>query len=324
MDKEPCACILEPEDKTAPDAVIETLKPYRGTQAFEAMANAKGANFESAQDYIKASYDAGLTDEFIVPAVKSGYAPMSKNDAVICFNFRTDRARQISEMFLKTGMVKYFGFTRYEEGVPCIFSPREVKNTIGEYLSKSGLKQLRIAETEKYAHVTFFLNAGAEKPFENESRMIVNSPKVKTYDLAPEMSAEEVTTSVLEAINSGKYDVIFINYANPDMVGHTGNFGAATQAVEKVDECIGRVCELVRKSGGVTVITADHGNAEKMIGENCEVFTAHTTSKVPFVIDGFDCKLKSSGSLCDIAPTLLEILKIKKPAEMTGQSLIEN
>lgn len=296
----------------------------RTTQAFEAMANAKGASFESAQDYIKASYDAGLTDEFIVPAVKSGYVPMSKNDAVICFNFRTDRARQISEMFLKTGMVKYFGFTRYEEGVPCIFSPREVKNTIGEYLSKSGLKQLRIAETEKYAHVTFFLNAGAEKPFENESRMIVNSPKVKTYDLAPEMSAEEVTTSVLEAINSGKYDVIFINYANPDMVGHTGNFGAATQAVEKVDECIGRVCELVRKSGGVTVITADHGNAEKMIGENGEVFTAHTTSKVPFVIDGFSCKLKSSGSLCDIAPTLLEILKIKKPAEMTGQSLIEN
>lgn len=296
----------------------------RTTQAFEAMANAKGAHFESAQDYLKASYDAGLTDEFIVPAVKSGYAPMSKNDAVICFNFRTDRARQISEMFLKTGVVKYFGFTRYEEGVPCIFSPREVKNTIGEYLSKCGLKQLRIAETEKYAHVTFFLNAGAEKPFENESRMIVNSPKVKTYDLAPEMSAEEVTTSVLEAINSGKYDVIFMNYANPDMVGHTGNFNAAIQAVEKVDECIGRVCELVRKSGGVTVITADHGNAEKMIGENGEIFTAHTTSKVPFAIDGFDCKLKNSGSLCDIAPTLLEILKIKKPAEMTGQSLIEN
>lgn len=305
-------------------AMDRDKRTERTTQAFEAMANAKGARFESAQDYLKASYDAGLTDEFVVPAVKNDYEPMSKNDAVICFNFRTDRARQISEMFLKTGMVKYFGFTRYEEGVPCIFSPREVKNTIGEYLSKCGLKQLRIAETEKYAHVTFFLNAGAEKPFENESRMIVNSPKVKTYDLAPEMSAEEVTTSVLEAINSGKYDVIFMNYANPDMVGHTGNFSAATKAVEKVDECIGRVCELVKKSGGVTVITADHGNAEKMIGENGEVFTAHTTSKVPFAIDGFDCELKSSGSLCDIAPTLLEILKIKKPAEMTGQSLIEN
>lgn len=296
----------------------------RTATAFDAIANAKGNVFENAQDYLKTAYESGLTDEFVVPAVKNSYAPMNSNDAIICFNFRTDRARQISEMFLKNGKAEYFGFTRYEEGVPCIFSPRKVKNTIGEYLSKCGLTQLRIAETEKYAHVTFFLNAGAEKPFENESRTIINSPKVKTYDLAPEMSAEEVTNSVLESINSGKYDVVFMNYANPDMVGHTGNFDAAVKAVEEVDRCIGRVCEIVKKCGGVMIITADHGNAEKMIGENGEVFTAHTTNKVPFAICGMDCELRDSGSLCDIAPTMLEILKIKKPAEMTGMSLIKN
>ena len=241
---------------------------------------------------------------------------------MVCFNFRADRARQISEKILGLKTVKYLGFTQYYQGVPCVFGAREVKNTLGEYLSACGLAQLRVAETEKYAHVTFFLNAGVEKPFEKEERILVKSPRVKTYDQAPKMSAEEVTLAVEKAVGSKKYDVIFVNYANPDMVGHTGNFEAAVEAVEKVDECVGRLSELVKKLGGVTVITADHGNAEKMRDSSGKIFTAHTCNLVPFAVEGYSCKLKKTGALCDIAPTILEILGLKKPAEMTGESLI--
>lgn len=290
--------------------------------SYESIVYGKGRKFESVSEYLNEEYISGNTDEFIIPAVKNGYNGISKDDVLVCFNFRSDRARQISDLFLNEDNIKYFGFCKYKENVPSIFEPREIKNTIGQYLSDVGKTQLRVAETEKYAHITFFLNSGAEKPFENEDRVIIDSPKVKTYDLMPEMSADEITNCVIKAMNSRKYDVIFVNYANPDMVGHTGNFNATVKAIEKVDKCIGKLKFESQKNGSVLIVTADHGNAEKMIDEKGEIFTSHTTNLVPFTIFGYNCKLKKIGALCDVSPTVLEILKLKKPAEMTGQSLI--
>ena len=204
------------------------------------------------------------------------------------------------------------------------FKPQSLKNTFGEYISDKGLTQLRIAETEKYAHVTFFFNGGVEKQYPNEDRVLVNSPKVATYDLQPEMSAYEVTDRLIERIESGKYDVIILNYANCDMVGHTGVFDAAKAAVEAVDTCVGRVLDAIAKQDGVALITADHGNADKMYEEDGSPFTAHTTNPVPFCVVGYPCKkLRKGGRLADIAPTMLQILGLPQPAEMDGRSLIE-
>lgn len=306
----------------------------RTEQAYQAIMNANATKFENALDFISSNYNSGITDEFIKPGVKEGYNGIQKDDVMICFNFRADRVRQITQMFLKkdkdinlvdrTKLKNYICFSKYDDSFKCdvAFEPREIKNTIGEYLSKHGLTQLRIAETEKYAHVTFFLNAGAEVPFKNEDRIIINSPKVTTYDLTPSMSADKLTETVIESINCEKYDVIFLNYANPDMVGHTGNLEATIKAVEKVDECVGKLILAMKEKMGITIITADHGNAEKMLNDKGGPFTAHTCNLVPFAIYGYNCELKKSGSLCDIAPTILEILGIKKPAEMTGESLI--
>lgn len=302
--------------------------------AFDAIVNAKGKKFENAAEAIKKSYLNGITDEFLEPHIKNGYEGIKENDCVLCLNFRSDRARQITNMFVgdldefkdikKPKTLKYYSLTCYDEnlkGALVIFKPRHLDNTLGEYISKCGLKQLRVAETEKYAHVTFFFNGGVEKPNENEDRIIVKSPDVRTYDLKPEMGAAAVTDEVLKGLNSGKYNLIVVNFANPDMVGHTGNMCATVKAIEFVDKCILKLMEETKKSDTVMIITADHGNAEKMEDEDGEVVTSHTISKVPFVI--LDCKerLKKGGSLCDVAPTILKILSLKKPPEMTGKSL---
>ena len=207
--------------------------------------------------------------------------------------------------------------------VSVAFKPQSLVNTLGEYISSKDMTQLRIAETEKYAHVTFFFNGGVEKIYEGEDRILVNSPKVATYDLQPEMSAYEVTDKCVDAIKSGKYDMIILNFANCDMVGHTGIFEAAVKAVEAVDECVGKVTNAIAEMGGVSLITADHGNADKMFDEDGSPFTAHTTNPVPFSVIGKDCKLRTGGRLCDISPTILELIGVDQPDEMSGISLIE-
>ena len=220
----------------------------------------------------------------------------------------------------------YVCMTQYDATMPNVevaFRPQSLKNTFGEYISEQGLSQLRIAETEKYAHVTFFFNGGVEKQYEGEDRILVKSPKVATYDLKPEMSAYEVTDKLLEAIAADKYDVIILNYANCDMVGHTGVFEAAKAAVEAVDACVGRVTDAIAAKGGVSLITADHGNADKMFDEDGSPFTAHTTNPVPFCVVGYPCKLREGGVLADIAPTMLKILGLPQPEEMSGKSLVE-
>ena len=223
--------------------------------------------------------------------------------------------------------VHFVCFTQYDATMPNVdvaFKPQSLVNTFGEYISKKGLTQLRIAETEKYAHVTFFFNGGVEKEFENEDRALIKSPAVATYDMKPEMSAYEVTDEVVKRIESDKYDVIILNYANCDMVGHTGVFDAAKAAVEAVDTCVGRTVSAILEKGGVALITADHGNADKMYEEDGSPFTAHTTFPVPFAVVGMDCELREGGKLADIAPTMLEILGLPQPAEMDGQSLIKH
>ena len=282
-----------------------------------------------------------MFDEFVEPTVLySGDKPVAKiedNDSVIFFNFRPDRAREITRTLVDKDFKEfetvdlknlYFVcFTQYDETMPNVeiaFKPTVLNNTFGEYISSKGLKQLRIAETEKYAHVTFFFNGGNEKQYEGEDRILVPSPKVETYDLKPEMSAYEVTDNVLEAIKSEKYNAIILNYANPDMVGHTGNLDAAVKAIETIDECVGKVVETVKKVNGVLLITADHGNAEQMVDyKTGEPHTAHTTNPVPLVLVGLeDVKLKE-GKLADLAPTMLDIMGLPKPEEMTGESLLE-
>lgn len=309
----------------------------RVKQAYDAMVFGEGKHCNSASLAVETSYSEGVTDEFVVPTVCEKDAKIQENDSVVFFNFRPDRAREITRTLVdpdfkgferKNGLfpITFVCMTQYDATIPNVkvaFKPQSLKNTFGEYISDKGLTQLRIAETEKYAHVTFFFNGGVEKNYKNEDRILVPSPKVATYDLQPEMSAYEVTDKVVESIKSGKYDVIILNYANCDMVGHTGVFEAAVKAVEAVDTCVGKVKDAMDSMNGVTIITADHGNADKMYDDNRKPFTAHTTNPVPFCVIGYDCELEDGGKLADIAPTMLKILDIPKPEEMDGKSLIK-
>ena len=283
----------------------------RVEKTYAAMVYGEGEKAECPVCAVKNSYDKGVTDEFVVPVVVDGGAQVKPNDSIIFFNFRPDRAREITRTFVdpdfkgferKNGFfpVNFVCMTQYDATMPNVdvaFKPQALKNTLGEYVSNKGMTQLRIAETEKYAHVTFFFNGGVEKQYEGEDRILVKSPAVATYDLQPEMSAYEVTDKLVPAIESGKYDMIILNYANCDMVGHTGVFEAAVKAVEAVDTCVGRVVEAIKKMGGVALITADHGNADKMVDADGSPFTAHTTNPVPFCVVGYDCQLREGGRL---------------------------
>jgi 2,3-bisphosphoglycerate-independent phosphoglycerate mutase len=309
----------------------------RVEKAYAAMVYGEGVKAECPVCAVKKSYDDGVTDEFVVPAVIEGGAAVKENDSVIFFNFRPDRAREITRTFVDpdfTGFERKNGFipvnfvcmTQYDATMPNVdvaFKPQSLNNTLGEYISNKGMSQLRIAETEKYAHVTFFFNGGVEKQYEGEDRILVKSPAVATYDLQPEMSAYEVTDKLVNAIKSGKYDVIILNFANCDMVGHTGVFEAAVKAVEAVDDCVGKVISAIKEMDGIALITADHGNADKMVAEDGSPFTAHTTNPVPFCVIGYDCELREGGRLADIAPTMLQILGLPQPEEMDGVSLIK-
>ena len=313
----------------------------RVQKAYDALVFGKGETAGTAINAIESSYQKEVFDEFVEPTVIcNGNEPVAKieeNDSVIFFNFRPDRARQITRAlvdpdfdgFETKKMNLYFVcFTSYDETMPNVhiaFKKEPIKNTLGEIVSKNGGKQLRIAETEKYAHVTFFFNGGEEKQYEGEDRILVPSPKVETYDMKPEMSAYEVTEKVVEAINSKKYNCIILNYANPDMVGHTGNLSAAIKAIETIDECVGKVVNAINAQKANLLITADHGNAEQMIDyKTGEPHTAHTTNLVPLVLisEKENVKLKE-GRLADLAPTILDLMGIEKPEEMTGESLIE-
>jgi len=312
----------------------------RVEKAYDAMVNGNGVYNEDAVAAIESSYtqiDAdgkNMTDEFIMPTVCCKNGNIKENDSVIFFNFRPDRAREIARTIVdedfngfarKFFNVFFVCMTQYDATMPNVtvaFKPQSLNNTLGEYLSSLGKKQLRIAETEKYAHVTFFFNGGVESVNEGEDRILVASPKVSTYDLQPEMSAYKVTDKVVDAIKSNKYDVIILNFANCDMVGHTGVFSAAQKAVEAVDVCVGRTVDATLSMGGAILLTADHGNADKMYEPNGSPFTAHTTAPVPLLVAGLDCKLKDDGRLCDLAPTMLKILDLPIPQEMTGKALI--
>ena len=286
---------------------------------------------------VEASYEVGVTDEFVEPMVVEGVdAKITSGDGIIFFNFRPDRARQITralndaefshfERSASALPVNYVCMTQYDATIdaPVAYPPEEYNDTLGEVLAKEGKHQLRIAETEKYAHVTFFFNGGVEEPNLNEERILINSPKVATYDLQPEMSAYDVTDALLAELDKDKFDVVVLNYANPDMVGHTGVLPAAIKAMEAVDECVGKVVDKVLSLGGSVCITADHGNLEKMAEADGTPHTAHTTNIVPFILVSNEEHKLHSGVLADIAPTMLELLNIEKPAVMTGSSLIE-
>lgn len=309
----------------------------RVEKAYSAMVYGEGVKESDPVQAIKNSYANEITDEFMLPTVIEGGEKIKADDSVIFFNFRPDRARQITRAFVDpdfTGFERKNGFfnlhfvcmAQYDASMPNVtvaYPPEQLKMTLGEYLSKSGKTQLRIAETQKYAHVTFFFNGGEEKQFEGEDRILIKSPDVETFDLKPEMSAYEVCDAVVDAINSDKYDVIILNYANCDMVGHTGIFDAAVKAVEAVDTCVGRMVDAILAKGGAALITADHGNADKMYEPDGSPFTAHTTNPVPLFCVGYDCELREGGVLADLAPTMLEILEMPQPAEMTGKSLIK-
>ena len=309
----------------------------RVVKAYEAFVYGEGVK-GTPLEVMENSYAAGVTDEFVIPAVTCEGGRISEGDTVIFYNFRPDRAREITRTFVDdefTGFerrngrfpVNYVCFTQYDATMPNVdvaFMPQSLDNVMGEYLSKNGKTQLRIAETEKYAHVTFFFNGGVEAPFEGEDRALIASPKVATYDLQPEMSAYLVADECVKRIESGKYDVIILNFANCDMVGHTGIFDAAVKAVEAVDECASRVINAVLAAGGVALLTADHGNADRMAEEDGAPFTAHTTNPVPFLVAGVPgAKLREGGVLADIAPTMLKLMGLPQPAEMTGKSIIE-
>ena len=310
----------------------------RVEKAYAAFVYGEG-NHGTPVEVMEKSYAEGVTDEFVVPAVTCEGGRVAEGDSVIFFNFRPDRAREITRTFVDdafTGFARRYGrfpvhyvcFTQYDATMPNVsvaFRPQVLANVLGEYLAKNGKTQLRIAETEKYAHVTFFFNGGVEAPFEGEDRALINSPKVATYDLQPEMSAYLVADECVKRIESGKYDVIILNFANCDMVGHTGVLQAAVKAVEAVDECAGKVIDAVLAAGGAVLLTADHGNADKMYDPDPEhPFTAHTTNPVPFLVAGLgDVKLRQGGVLADIAPTMLKVMGLPQPEEMTGKSIIE-
>ena len=313
----------------------------RVKKCYDALVNGEGNKATSATIAIENSYQKEVFDEFVEPTVicngETPIATIQEHDSVIFFNFRPDRAREITRTivdkdfneFETKKMDTYFVcFTNYDETMPNVkiaFKKEPLVNTFGEYVSKLGYTQLRIAETEKYAHVTFFFNGGEEKQYEGEDRILVPSPKVETYDQKPEMSAYEVTDKVLEAISNDKYDCIILNFANTDMVGHTGSLPAAIKAVEAVDECVGKIVKLVEEKQGNLIITADHGNAEQMIDyKTGEPHTAHTTNPVPIILVTPDetLNLKENGKLADLAPTMLDLMNLKKPEEMTGESLL--
>ncbi len=312
----------------------------RVQKCYDALVNGKGNKAGSAIKAIEASYQKEVFDEFVEPTIicngETPIAQIEDNDSVIFFNFRPDRAREITRALVdkdfdgfqtKPLNLYFVCFTNYDETLPNVkiaFKKEPLVNTFGEVVSKEGLTQLRIAETEKYAHVTFFFNGGEEKQYQGEDRILVPSPKVETYDRKPEMSAYEVTDKVVDAIKSEKYNCIILNFANPDMVGHTGNLEAAISAVEAVDECVGKVVEAMLEKDGTILITADHGNAEQMIDyKTGDPHTAHTTNPVPLILVSNEEKYKiKSGKLADLAPTLLELLGIQKPEEMTGESLL--
>ena len=311
-------------------------------RAYRAIVEGEGTQANDAIGAIKKSYGENVTDEFVVPMVVSSNEKyqdgrIKKGDVGIFFNFRADRARELSHALTDPDFKEFnrpddltidlVSMTLHDEKLrsEVAFPPVKLINVLGEVLAKEGKRQLRIAETEKYAHVTFFFSGGEEKPFDGEDRILIHSPKVATYDLKPEMSAFEVTERVAEEIRSQKYDFILLNYANPDMVGHTGVLEAAIKAVQAVDKCVGEVIDAVKQVDGIALVTADHGNAEKMIdSQNGEVFTAHTTDRVPFVLvmDQSSAKLRPGGILADVAPTILHLMKIKKPGEMGGENLI--
>ena len=317
----------------------------RTEMAYNALVFGEGLKFESAEAAVLDSYSRELTDEFILPSVitENGepVAAVQPNDSIIFFNFRPDRARQLTRAFIdrefdafkrRNGYfpVHYVCMSRYSadfaDRVSVAFPPSSLDNTMGEYLAKLGKTQLRIAETEKYAHVTFFFNGGVERVFEGEDRILIPSPDVATYDLKPEMSAYEVCEKAIECVDSHKYDFMVLNFANPDMVGHTGVLNAAVKAVEAVDDCVGRLVSAILKNGGSCLITADHGNCEQMFDENGEPFTPHTTNPVPLICVSDDPafrKLRDDGRLCDLAPTLLTMMGLPIPDAMSGKCLIE-
>ncbi|MBR5537634.1 MAG: 2,3-bisphosphoglycerate-independent phosphoglycerate mutase [Clostridia bacterium] len=309
----------------------------RVQRAYDAIACGIAPYEADPADAVQKSYDAGVTDEFMEPVICLEDIQVQDNDSVIFFNFRPDRAREITRCFVdedlkdierKNGFVPvcFVCTTEYDATMPNVsvaYPRQKLDNIFGAYISKLGLTQLRIAETEKYAHVTFFFNGGVEQTFPGEDRCLIASPQVATYDLKPEMSAYEVTEECVKRIESGAYDVIILNFANCDMVGHTGCYDAACKAVSVVDECVGKVVEATSKMGGISLITADHGNAERMIDTDGEPFTAHTTNPVPFYIVGASVKLHD-GRLADIAPTMLDLMGLAKPEEMDGDTLIEN
>ena len=309
----------------------------REEKAYAAFVYGEGEHAANAAEAIEASYAADKTDEFVLPCVTCEGGRVQDGDTIIFMNFRPDRARQMTRIFCDdafTGFerrggrkqVNYVCMAEYDATMPnceVAYPPVELKNVLGQYLSENGKTQLRIAETEKYAHVTFFFNGGVEAPYEGEDRCVIPSPKVATYDLKPEMSAPEVAAECKKRIESGKYDVIILNFANCDMVGHTGVFDAAVKAVEAVDAAVKEVVEAVLAAGGCAFLTADHGNAEKMMNPDGTPFTAHTTNVVPFVAIGCgDVKLREGGCLADIAPTMLPYIGLPVPAEMTGKSII--
>ncbi len=307
----------------------------RVVKAYDAMVNGIGVEESDPVKAMADSYANGVTDEFVVPVVVDKEGTIKENDSVIFFNFRPDRAREITRTLVDeafSGFERAKGFfplcytcmTQYDATMPNVqvaFHPQSLEDTFGEYISNKGLKQLRIAETEKYAHVTFFFNGGVETVYPGEDRCLINSPKVATYDLQPEMSAYEVTAALEERLD--KYDVVIINYANCDMVGHTGVFEAAVKAVEAVDSCVGRIVNKTLELGGAVLLTADHGNADQMLAEDNSPFTAHTTNPVPLLAIGLgDVQLRESGRLADLAPTMLSVLGLEKPTAMSGESLI--
>ncbi len=307
--------------------------------AYNAMVNGVGKHCDDAIAAIQASYDEGVTDEFIVPVITTDGAEIQPSDSIIFANFRPDRAREITRAIIDPDFdgfhrpkgaleVDYICMTQYDATMPKVlvaFKPQSLANTFGEYIAEKGLTQLRIAETEKYAHVTFFFNGGVETEYKNEERALIKSPSVATYDLKPEMSAFEVTDEVVKRIESGRYDVVILNFANCDMVGHTGVFDAAVKAVEAVDTCLGRVLDALLAQGGCALVTADHGNADQMLeADGKSPFTAHSTNPVPLFLVGRDNvkALAEGGVLADLAPTMLDLLGLDQPAEMTGHSLL--
>ena len=304
----------------------------RVKKAYDVIINGKGENYDSVDNLIDSNQKRGYTDEFTMPAVLDKNGVIKENDGLIVFNFRSDRLRELFKAITNPD------FTEFERKdiknlklvtmMPIsneviyknAFNKEKLENTLGDYLSNLGLNQLRIAETEKYAHVTYFFDGGKEKDLKNCKRVLIPSPKVKTYDMKPEMSAYEITDSLLKELDKDYLDVVILNFANGDMVGHTGNFNMAVKAVEVVDECIGKIYNKVSSKNGVLMVTADHGNCEYMLDENNNIVTSHSTNKVPFIVTNENYKLKN-GSLKDIAPTILAIMDIEKPGEMTGKSL---